>query len=204
MFVRKLQSLTETLAVGDKLLWSKSATRPSVPLTYLFNTLNPCRFITCNNFRYNNVVLLHWLLRLIKLKFSIERRLCSWPLPSIILTHCLTDRPQTMAAPEKVLHSIFRLWFFLYQPYEILATLTFLQERGRLVVLVLLQLRVSCVSSVILVITAKGKVAGLTGLCCTELLKCVGSCWFIWRTLDPSLCAFCGFVFFSHTGNNIA
>jgi len=81
-----------------------------------------------------------------------------------------------MAAPEKVLHSIFRLWFFLYQPYEILATLTFLQERGRLVVLVLLQLRVSCVSSVILVITAKGKVAGLTGLCCTELLKCVGSC----------------------------
>jgi len=82
--------------------------------------------------------------------------------------------------------------------------LTFLQERGRLILLVLLQLRVICVSSVILVITAEGKVAGLTGLCNTKLLKCVGSCWFIWRTLDPSLCAFCGFVSFSHTGNNIA
>ena len=200
MFVRNLQSLTETLAVGDKLLWSESAKRPSVPLTYLLNTANLYRFITCNNFRYSNVVLLRWLLCLIKLKSSIERRLGSWPLPSIILTHCLTDRPQTMAAPEKVLHSIFRLWFSLYQPSEILATLTFLQERGRLVVLVLLQLRVICVSSVILVVTAKGKVAGLTGLCSTELLNWVWSSWFIWKTLDPSLCAFCGFVFFSYTG----
>lgn len=46
---------------------------------------------------------------------------------------------------------------------------------------------------------AKGKVAVLTGLCHTALLKCVGSCRFKWRTLDPSLCAFRGFVSLSHT-----
>lgn len=103
MFVREFQYPTETLAVKDTVLWFESATGSS-HISFIILRNRSC-FIACNNFRLSNVVLLHWLLSLVKLKSSIEQRLCSWPLASIILTHCLTDRPQTMVAPEKVLLS---------------------------------------------------------------------------------------------------
>lgn len=70
--------------------------------------------------------------------------------------------------------------------------------------LVLLQLRVICVSSVILFITAKGKVAALTVLCHTELLKCV--CKVVKIHVEESGSKFLSLLWLcvSQTGNDIA
>lgn len=138
MFVREFQDPTETLAVKDSVvIWICNRFLSYIfyhfekpKLFYCVQQLSPQqRCIVTLTTLSGKIEVLHWATPLqLTLGLYYINPLPHWP-PSN--NGCSWESA-----------SIFRLWFFLQQASEILATLTFLQERGRLALFVLLQLRV--------------------------------------------------------------